>query len=131
MHVKNFRRMYDRPSQIFSSYHQNQNLGPRLLSSQQLNEEEWRKNLNKIETWLKQELNFDDIDVFEGDEERCFIALYQAAIQRGLVGTVITKIEQQGLKILGMKIMKPNLKQCEAFLKQTALKDQSQYRIST
>lgn len=37
--------------------------------------------------------------------ERSLVILKPDAVQRGLVGTILTRLEQRGLKIVGMKLM--------------------------
>jgi len=38
--------------------------------------------------------------------ERTFVAVKPDGVQRGLVGNIITRFEQRGLKLVGMKLMK-------------------------
>jgi nucleoside-diphosphate kinase len=41
-------------------------------------------------------------------EERTFVAIKPDAVQRNLVGDIISRFERKGLKIVGLKIMKPS-----------------------
>lgn len=43
----------------------------------------------------------------DSKEERCFIAIKHDAVQRSLVGEVISRFEKKGLKLTAMKLIKP------------------------
>ncbi len=46
--------------------------------------------------------------------ERTFVALKPDAVQRGLMGKIITRIEEKGFKIIAMKMLEVSEKQAEA-----------------
>jgi nucleoside-diphosphate kinase len=45
--------------------------------------------------------------------ERTFIAVKPDGVQRGLVGNIISRFEQRGLKLIGMKLMKVSVAKAE------------------
>ncbi|MBI3983796.1 nucleoside-diphosphate kinase [Candidatus Microgenomates bacterium] len=47
-------------------------------------------------------------------EERTFLMVKPDGVKRGLVGEAIRRVEQRGLKIIGLKMIKPPLSQIEA-----------------
>lgn len=47
-------------------------------------------------------------------KERTFIILKPDAIQRGLMGEIISRIERTGLKVVAMKLLVPKAEQCWA-----------------
>lgn len=46
-----------------------------------------------------------EFDNFDGVNEKTLLLIKPDAVQRGLVGEVISRLEQKGLKIIGMKFM--------------------------
>jgi nucleoside-diphosphate kinase len=46
-----------------------------------------------------------EFDNFDGIDEKTLLLVKPDAVQRGLVGDVISRLEQKGLKIIGMKFM--------------------------
>ena len=46
--------------------------------------------------------------------ERTFVMVKPDAFQRGLVGEIVSRIEQRGLKLVGMKLLTPSQEQGEA-----------------
>ncbi len=46
-------------------------------------------------------------------KERTFVMIKPDAVQRGLVGEIIKRIESAGLKIVAMKFIKPSLEQAK------------------
>lgn len=46
-----------------------------------------------------------EFDNFDGVNEKTLLLVKPDAVQRGLVGEVISRLEQKGLKIIGMKFM--------------------------
>ncbi len=49
-----------------------------------------------------------------GHSERTFLALKPDAVQRGLIGEVITRFERKGLKLIGLKLMSVSRELAEA-----------------
>lgn len=46
-------------------------------------------------------------------KEQTLVLLKPDAVQRGLIGSIIRRFEQRGLKIVGMKMVKPSKELCE------------------
>ena len=71
-------------------------------------------------------LNFLDYDYYDLEmNERTFIMLKPDAIQRGLIGDIIKRFEQRGLKLVAMKIMQASEEKLEEHFKH--LSDKSFY----
>jgi nucleoside-diphosphate kinase len=47
------------------------------------------------------------------DRERTFVMVKPDAFQRGLVGEIVSRIEERGLKLVGMKLITPSQEQGE------------------
>ena len=47
--------------------------------------------------------------------ERTFVLLKPDAVQRGLVGRIVTRFEMRGLKLLGLKMMRVSRKLAESY----------------
>ena len=41
--------------------------------------------------------------------ERTFVAIKPDAVNRGLIGEIISRFEKRGFKIIGMKLLRPTL----------------------
>ena len=46
--------------------------------------------------------------LYDNAEEQTFVAIKPDAVQRNLMGEIIKRIESKGLKIVGMKMLRPN-----------------------
>lgn len=49
-----------------------------------------------------------------GQDERTFIMIKPDGVQRGLVGRIITRFEEKGFKLVGLKLAQPTKEQFEA-----------------
>ncbi len=49
-----------------------------------------------------------------GHEERTFIMIKPDGVQRGLVGKIISRFEEKGFKLVGLKLAQPSKEQFEA-----------------
>ena len=49
-----------------------------------------------------------------GHEERTFIMIKPDGVQRGLVGKIISRFEEKGFKLVGLKLAQPTKEQFEA-----------------
>ena len=64
--------------------------------------------VKKVHEALKIDDDEDDYDdVVDTAEERTLLVLKHDGVQRGLVGTVIRRFEQKGLKLIGIKMVTP------------------------
>lgn len=49
-----------------------------------------------------------EVIVYSSDVERTFVAIKPDAVQRNLIGEIIRRVEQKGLKVIAIKLLRPS-----------------------
>ena len=49
-----------------------------------------------------------ELKVYNSDVERTFVAIKPDAVQRNLIGEIIKRVEQKGLKVIAIKLLRPS-----------------------
>lgn len=49
-----------------------------------------------------------DTSMYANDDERTFVAIKPDAVQRNLIGEILKRVEQKGLKVVALKMLRPS-----------------------
>ena len=49
-----------------------------------------------------------ETSMYTNDEERTFVAIKPDAVQRNLIGEILKRVEQKGLKVVALKMLRPS-----------------------